>query len=62
MSDQVVLDCLPTVSETFDMMTIFTRLSQETSKPLGAFEVQYIQDEGALKIVDEALIINFENV
>lgn len=53
MSDQDVLDCLPTVSETFDMMTIFTRLSQETSKPLGAYEVQYIQDEGALKILDK---------
>ncbi|XP_052077176.1 allene oxide synthase-lipoxygenase protein-like [Mytilus californianus] len=53
LTDQDVLDSLPSVAETFDMMTIFTRLSQETTKPLGEFEVQYIEDEGAVKILDK---------
>ncbi|CAC5423022.1 ALOX5 [Mytilus coruscus] len=52
-NEKFLLDCLPSVNETFDIMTIFTILSQVTTKPLGNFEVQYIDDPDAVTILDE---------
>ncbi|XP_063413949.1 polyunsaturated fatty acid lipoxygenase ALOX12-like [Mytilus trossulus] len=46
-----VLDCLPSVRETFDIMTNFTLLSQETTQPLGHSEVQLIEDPNAVTIL-----------
>ncbi|CAC5423015.1 ALOX5 [Mytilus coruscus] len=53
LSDQDLLNCLPSVKQTFDIMKIFTLLSQETTLPLGQFEVQYIEDQGALEILEK---------
>ncbi|XP_052077161.1 polyunsaturated fatty acid lipoxygenase ALOX12-like [Mytilus californianus] len=50
--DQAVLDCLPSVRETFDIMTNFTLLSQETTQPLGQSEVQLIEDPNAVTILN----------
>ncbi|VDI74007.1 lipoxygenase [Mytilus galloprovincialis] len=50
--DQAVLDCLPSVRETFNIMTIFTLLSQETTQPLGQSEVQLIEDPNAVTILN----------
>lgn len=49
--DQAVLDCLPSVRETFDIMTNFTLLSKETTQPLGQSEVQLIEDPNAVTIL-----------
>ncbi|XP_076070738.1 allene oxide synthase-lipoxygenase protein-like isoform X2 [Mytilus galloprovincialis] len=63
--DQAVLNCLPSVRETFDIMTNFTLLSQETTQPLGQSEVQLIEDPNAVTILNtfrEQLVLIEEGI
>lgn len=50
-TDQDILDCLPTRATTFDIWAIARQLSEKTTESLGFFEVQYIFDPAALDIL-----------
>ena len=52
-SEDVVLKALPDKPTTLDIMIVTKILSQRGTRSLGDFEVQYIFEPEARKIVDE---------
>jgi len=51
-TDQDILDCLPTRDITFEIWTMMQKLSEKATESLGYFEVQYVFDPAALNILE----------
>jgi len=50
--DKAIMDCLPSKKETFDVWNVTKLLSEKSTDSLGFFEVQYVFDPAALKVLD----------